>query len=114
MAEGRREVVARRLGVGLGVVFVGFGVLETVRLLVTGDGGFVFWFGTLCGGGALILLGTLGLKSRPGLSLAAVIVGVLAASIATVWTVVLPLLALLLVVLRVLGPREADQVPYAN
>lgn len=84
----RRQVFTRRLGICLGVVFLVFGVLETIRVFVSGDGGLLFWFGTLYGGGALILLGTLRLKSRPGLSLGAVILGVLAASVATAWTVV--------------------------
>jgi hypothetical protein len=103
----RRQVFTRRLGIFLGLVFVVFGVLETIRVFASGDGGLLFWFGTLCGGGALILLSTLRLKSRPGLSLAALIVGVLAACVATVWTVVLPVLALLLMVLRMTERSEA-------
>lgn len=52
-----REVLARRGGIGLGVTYLLLGVAETVRLVVTGDGGFLFWFGTLVCGGVLLLLG---------------------------------------------------------
>ena len=43
----------------LGLMYVLLGVAETIRLVVTGDGGFFFWFGTLVGGGTLLLLGAL-------------------------------------------------------
>lgn len=55
----RRHVLARRSGIALGVTYVLLGVMETIRLVVTGDGGFFFWFGTLVGGGTLLLLGAL-------------------------------------------------------
>ncbi|WP_350275615.1 hypothetical protein [Kribbella sp. HUAS MG21] len=107
----RRQVLARRLGICLGVLFVGLGVAETVRALVTGDGGLAFWFGTLVGGGTLILLSTVRLQARPGLSLGALIIGALAASVATAWTVVLPLLALLLIVLRLTTTPDPERSP---
>jgi len=43
----RHHVLARRAGIGLGVTYLLLGVAETVRLVVTGDGGLIFWFGTL-------------------------------------------------------------------
>jgi hypothetical protein len=102
----RRQVLTRRLGICLGVLFVLLGVAETVRVFATGDGGLAYWFGTLVGGGTLILLSTLGLQSRPRLSLGALIIGGLAASLATAWTLVLPLLALLLIFLRLTATSE--------
>jgi hypothetical protein len=36
----RRHVLARRSGIALGVTYVLLGVAETIRLVVTGDGGF--------------------------------------------------------------------------
>jgi hypothetical protein len=102
----RRQVLTRWLGICLGLVFAALGVLETVRVVVSGDGGLVFWFGTLVGGGALILLSTLGLRSRPRLSLGALILGALAGSVATAWTLVLPMLALLLIALRLMAAPE--------
>lgn len=44
-----RHVLARRSAIGLGVTYVLLGVAQTVRLTVTGDGGFVYWFGTWSG-----------------------------------------------------------------
>jgi hypothetical protein len=102
----RRQVFTRWLGICLGAVFVLLGVGETIRVFVSGDGGLVFWFGTLVGGGALILLSTLRWQSRPGLALGALVVGAFAGSLATAWTLVLPVLALLLIVLRGMGTPE--------
>ena len=96
----RRDSAIRRLGIVVGASFLLAGILETFRVLTSGDGGLVFWFGSLCGGGAMVLLGTLGLRSRPLLALAAVTIGALAGSLATAWTLVLPVLALWLVVMR--------------
>lgn len=90
----------------MGLLFVLMGLAETVRVFVSGDGGLAFWFGTLVGGGTLILLSTLRWQFRPRLSLGALIIGALAASVATAWTLVLPLLALLLIVLRVTATSE--------
>jgi hypothetical protein len=98
----RRQTVILWLGVFVGVMFLLAGVLETIRVLLSGDGGLAFWFGSLIGGGALVLLGTLALQSRPFLALAAVAVGALAGSLATAWTQVLPVSALALVVMRAL------------
>jgi hypothetical protein len=96
----RRQTFTRRLGICLGALFVLLGVAETIRAITTGDGGIPFWFGSLCGGGVLILLSTLRLQSRPRLSLVLLILGAFAASLATAWTLVLPLLAMLLIFLR--------------
>jgi hypothetical protein len=103
----RRQFFIRWLGIFVGSIFLLAGVFETIRVLASGDGGVAFWFGTLIGGGALILFGTLRLQSHPLLALGAVTIGGLAGSLATAWTVMLPMLALLLVVLRAIGTLEA-------
>jgi hypothetical protein len=95
----RRHSAIRRLGIVVGSSFLLAGTLETIRVLTSGDGGLAFWFGSLFGGGAMVLWGTLGLRSRPLLALVAVTVGALAGSLATAWTLILPVLALLLVVM---------------
>lgn len=92
-----RPRAARRAATGLGAVYVLLGAVETVRLTVTGDGGFVFWFGTLVGGGALLLWGSR--AGRPP----AVVVGALLGLPATAWTVVVPLAALAVVALTILS-----------
>jgi hypothetical protein len=66
--------VTRRVAVVLGVVFVLLGVVETVRDITGGDGGYVFWFTSLCGGGSAILVGVLKLAHRPAISAAAAII----------------------------------------
>jgi len=99
----RRDTVILWLGVHVGSMFLLAGVLETFRVVMSGDGGVAFWFGSLIGGGALVLLGTLRLQSRPILAMAAVAVGALAGSLATAWTLLLPVLAFSLVVMRAMN-----------
>jgi hypothetical protein len=106
----RRHRAIRRLGIVVGSSFLLAGTLETIRVLTSGDGGLAFWSGSLFGGGALVLLGTLGLRSHPLLALVAVTVGALAGSLATAWTLILPVLALGLVVLRAVSTL-ADPPP---
>ncbi len=93
------RVVTRRVAVVLGVVFVLLGVVETVRDITGGNGGYVFWFTSLCGGGAAILVGVLKLTRRPAISAAAVIIGAMAGALATAWSLVGPLASIILVTL---------------
>lgn len=85
-------------GMGLGCLLVAAGVAETARLLRSGDGGFAFWFGTLVGAGALILVGTLLLPRRPVAGCVLTGIGCLAGLLPTMWTVVVPLLLLTLAI----------------
>ena len=104
-----RRRLATGLGLGLGVLYVLAGVAETVRAVRSGDGGVPFWFGSLVGGGSLVLLGTF-LRSRDSRAGAPVVIaGCLAGVLATAWTLVVPVLALVLVVLVVqeTGPAAA-------
>src|SRR5687767_305502 len=41
----------------LGGLYLSAGVAETIRVVRSGDGGLAFWFGTLVGGGSMVLLG---------------------------------------------------------
>ena len=81
------------LTIFLGVLYIAAGIAETTRAVVSGDGGIPFWFGSLVGGGALILLGHILRRS------VLVTVGCLAGVIATAWTIVVPVLALIVIVL---------------
>jgi hypothetical protein len=80
------------------------GIAETVRLVRTGDGGLWFWFPTLVGGGALVVAGTLLLSRSPTLGRALTTVGAIAAILPTMWTLVVPAL---LVVLIIVNARQA-------
>jgi hypothetical protein len=53
-------------------------------------------------GGALILIGTFALSRKVWLSFSLTAVGSLAAANATMWTIILPLLAVMLIVLALL------------
>src|SRR5687767_9938512 len=94
----------RWMAIVLGVLLIAAGVAETVRLTRSGDGGFVFWFGTLVGGGTLILTGTL-LRTRSSrLGWPLVVLGCVLGILPTMWTIVFPLL---LLALAILTAREA-------
>ena len=90
----------------LGVLYVVAGIAETTRAIATGDGGIPFWFGSLVGGGAMILLGTLAFRRRPWLYCSLVTLGCLAGVLATMWTLVIPIIALVVIVLAVLRTGE--------
>jgi hypothetical protein len=96
--------LTRWLGIVLGVLLIAAGVAETVRLTRSGDGGLIFWFGTLVGGGTLILIGTV-LRARSSrLGWPLVLAGSLLGILPTMWTVAVPLL---LLALAILTAREA-------
>ena len=101
-----RTRVTGTLAVSLGCLYVALGVAETIRAVRSGDGGVWFWFGSLVGGGTLILGGWMLRRRRPGWSAALVTIGSLAGMIATMWTLVVPLAALTLVLLVVLAAGE--------
>ena len=85
-------------GILLGGLLVAAGVAETTRLLRSGDGGFTFWFGTLVGGGAMILVGTVLLPRKPVVGGVLTVIGCLAGLLPTMWTIVVPILLLALAI----------------
>jgi hypothetical protein len=88
----------RWLGLFLGCLLIVAGVAETIRLTRSGDGGLLFWFPTLVGGGALILAGTLLLPRRPTLGAALTVAGCIAGMLPTMWTLIVPVLLIVLAV----------------
>ena len=108
-----RDRVTEGLAWVLGVVFILFGLAEVVRVIGWGGGGLAFWFLSLCGGGTLILIGSFVVTQRQWLSSTLVIIGCLAATIATMWTLILPILAMALLVLTLLRSRK-DLTPAAR
>jgi hypothetical protein len=85
-------------GLFLGGLLVAAGIAETVRLVRSGDGGLVFWFGTLVGGGILILTGTLLLPRRPIPGCLLTTIGCLAGVLPTMWTLIVPVMLVALVI----------------
>lgn len=92
-------------GLIVGGPLVVTGIAETARLVRSGDGGFWFWFPTLVGGGALVVVGTLLLTRSPALDCMLTTVGALAGILATLWTLVMPLI---LMVLIMVSAKRAD------
>jgi hypothetical protein len=95
-------------GIVLGLLLVSAGIAETVRLVRSGDGGFAFWFGTLVGGGLLILAGTLLLPRRPIPGFMLTMIGCVAGLVPTVWTVVVPLMLVALIIATAKQAAAAD------
>ena len=91
----------------LGVLYLAAGIGETVRLTRSGDGGLVFWFGTLVGGAVLVLLGEAAHRTRPGLAATSISVGAFLAIPATIWTILVPVFAVVVMVLAL--KRYDDQ-----
>lgn len=90
----------RRAGVLLGGIYLLAATVETTRALVTGDGGLVFWFGTLTAAGLLTLLGTVGQDLPDPWGRVAVLTGACLGMPATAWTLVVPVLAAAVIVLE--------------
>lgn len=101
----------RWLGLFLGGLLIVAGVAETIRLTTTGDGGLWFWFPTLVGGGALILAGTLMAPTRPALGAGLTVAGCLAGLLPTMWTLIVPMLLIVLAVSTVSRHHRAPGAP---
>ena len=96
------------LTIGVGAVLVAMGTAETVRVVVSGDGlwALSFWFTSLVGGGALVLLGRLLYRRRPWLAFTLVTLGCVAGANATMWTLAIPLAAIAVVALGYARARD--------
>ena|SRR6476620_10664421 len=95
------------LTLGLGLLYVGAGVAESVRAVTSGDGGLWFWFGSLVGGGALVLSGMTVSSRHPNVGRTLICVGSMMGVLATGWTLVVPLVAVAVVVLNLQRPTSA-------
>lgn len=97
----------RWLGLFLGGLLIVAGIAETVRLVSTDAGGLLFWFPTLVGGGVLILAGTLVSPARPRLRVGLTVAGCLLGMLPTMWTLIVPVLLILLAVSTVSRQQRA-------
>lgn len=91
------------LGGVVGGAYSVFGLGELVTHLDE-PASLLFWLPTLWGGGALVLYGTF---ARAEVLAKTVIAGAVLGSVATAWTLILPVLAIALVVLVLNAPKRA-------
>jgi len=112
----KRALLIVRLAWFLGGVFILMGLAEFVVRIRDFDGiwPIAFWVVTLCGGGTMILVGTFVVRDRPWQSFALVAGGGVIASVASAWTLLLPLLAVTLVVLTLKRTHEALAEPVSR
>ncbi|MDT0213402.1 hypothetical protein Q9R29_05850 [Rothia sp. ARF10] len=94
-----RARAAKVLAAVLGVLYVLAGIAETIRAVRSGDGGIPFWFGTLVGGGTLVLAGLLQGRRHERRGRTLVVGGALLGMPGTLWSIVVPLLAVAVVIL---------------
>jgi hypothetical protein len=99
----------------LGVVFIVLGLVEVAVRLASDEAvdgvAVAFWLTMLCGGGALVLVGSFVVDRTSGWSFALVALGCFLGGLATAWTVVLPILAVTLLVLAYAGGKPAAARP---
>jgi hypothetical protein len=89
---------ARTLGLSLGALYIGMGTVELItHRSDTGDE-LLFWGGSLVGGGALVLAGALLADARRPLGLTLLTVGAALGMNATLWTILIPVFAVLVLV----------------
>lgn len=98
---------ARTLGLWLGCVYLVFGVIEVYTHRNDTAGALAYWGISLLGGGALVVFGSLMRATNRTQGLALLTVGVLIAMSATLWTLVIPIFALVTVV----AAYRADRLP---
>jgi hypothetical protein len=95
----------RRFAAFVGGLFIVLGIVEVAVRVLSDDpvdrDAVVFWFLSLCGGGALILAGHFAIRTG-WVSKGLVATGCLLGSIATAWTLLLPILAIALLALTML------------
>lgn len=89
---------ARPLGLTLGTVYVGFGIAEVATHVEDTAFALLLWGGSLLGGGALVLVGTLLRDRHRPIGLSLLTVGTVLGLNATAWTIAIPLFAVFVLV----------------
>lgn len=106
---GRRTRAKRVIGAIVGGGLILLGVAEFVVRLDE-PGPLLFWLPTLWGGGGLVLLGVFGNGGSARRSVGLVTLGALLGFLPTIWTVVIPILSMVLVVLVLQESRATSTV----
>jgi hypothetical protein len=100
------------LALVLAVGYAAAGLVGWITDVTDGDGSdLAFWLLFLFGGAALLLAGLFLVPRWSNASVALVSVGALAGAIAVFWSVIVPLLAIVLIVLAVMANRGARARP---
>jgi hypothetical protein len=89
---------AKPLGMTLGMVYLALGVFELSTHRNDSDLALLFWGGSLVGGGALVLGGTFLSGSHRAGGLTMLTLGVVLGMNATLWSLVLPVFAVIVLV----------------
>lgn len=98
---------AYALALVLAIGYAAAGIIGWIADVTDGDGSdLFFWLLFLLGGAALILIGLFGVPRWSWASVVLVGVGALAGSLPLVWSIVAPVLALLLIALAVILARR--------
>lgn len=105
MSPARATRWASILGGTLGTLYLALGVAELLTHLDEPMSLF-FWIPALFGGGVFVLVGVFRITRPRWLSIALVGVGLFAATLATAWTIIIPLAALALAALVVIRPAQ--------
>lgn len=88
----------RPLGLTLGAIYVAMGTVELFTHRDDDGTALLFWGGSLVGGGTLVLTGTLVSERHRALGLTLLTVGAALGMNATVWTLLVPVFAVLVLV----------------
>ena len=109
LASMRSRLLVTVLSWFVGGAFLALGVVEVVVRLTSGDPvdlvAIAIWSVTLIGGGILVLVGSFALPGRRGLGAVLVVAGCFLGVLGSAWTVFLPVLAIVLIFLRL---RESN------
>jgi hypothetical protein len=88
----------------VGIAFIVLGLVEVVARVMADEPAnwtaIALWSVTLLGGGALVLVGSFALPERRGLSTALVVAGCVLGVLGSAWTILLPILAIVLIFMR--------------
>lgn len=101
--------LGRRLALLLGVAYVGFGIAELIEHVDDSAVSLLFWVVSLLGGGALVLGGLLMARRSRDAGRALVTVGAAFGMVATMWTLLVPAVAVVVIALAL---REPHPIPH--
>lgn len=100
----QRRRATQVIGLIAGVGLILLGVAELIYR-IDEPAPLLFWLPTLWGGGGLVLIGVFGRPRRSGLRPLLVATGAILGALPTAWTVVMPVLSIILVVLVIQEDR---------